>query len=88
MSTSPAQAKRIVVVGVLGTGAVAAVDQLRKGNVPSVKIGVGVLISGSMLLALSEVAPAIAAGFAALVLVTSVFVLGGGTWSAVARITQ
>jgi len=81
-------AKRLVLVGVTGAGALAAVESLRHGDVPSVRIGVGVLASGVLLLGIAEVAPAIAGGFAMLLLVTSAFVLGGGAWTGISRITN
>jgi hypothetical protein len=86
--TSTPQAKRYVVAGVLGAGALAAIDQARQGNVPSAKIGIGVLAAGGMLLVLAEFAPALAAGFGALILITSAFVTGAGAWSGISRITK
>lgn len=85
---SPEQAKTTVLVGVLGSGALAAVNDLRQGNVPSARIGVGVLVTGSILLVLAEFAPAIAAGFGALILTTSAFVIGGSAWSAISNVTK
>jgi hypothetical protein len=82
------EAKRFVLIGVTGAGALTAVDQLRKGNVPSVRIGVGVLATGVILMAAAEVAPSIAGGFAMLMLVTSAFVLGGGAWSGISTLTK
>ena len=82
------QAKRYVLVGVTGAGALAAIDQARQGKVPSARIGVGVLAAGAMLLVLAEFAPDLAAGFGALILLTSAFVLGAGAWSGIARINK
>lgn len=86
MTTAP-DAKRMVIVGVTGAGVLAAVESLRHGEVPSVRIGVGVLASGVFLLGIAEVAPALAAGFSMLLLVTSAFVLGGGAWVGISKIT-
>lgn len=88
MSTTPQQAKEIVIVGVLGTGVVAAVGSARQGSVPPTSIGIGVLVSGAMLLGLAQVAPGLAAGFAALLLTTAMFVTGAGTWQAITNITK
>jgi hypothetical protein len=85
---SPDEAKHVVIVGVLGAGAIAAIDQARQGHAPTARIGVGVIISGTILLVVAEFLPALAAGFGALLLVTSAFVTGAGTWSALANITK
>lgn len=80
-------AKRMVVVGTLGTGVLTAAAQLHAGKIPSAKVGIGVLASGVILAAVAEAAPTLAGGFAALMLVTAAFVLGGGAWSGITAIT-
>jgi hypothetical protein len=86
--TDAGQAKRYVIVGVTGAGALAAVDQLARGDVPSARIGVGVIFTGAMLLVLAEFAPGLAAGFGALILTTAALVTGADAWKAITRITK
>lgn len=83
-----ANGKRMVIVGVTGAGALAVVNELAKGNVPSARIGVGVAISGAMLLVLAEFSPQLAGAFGALILVTSAFVTGATAWQAITRVTK
>lgn len=71
--TTPAQAKRTVVLALLIAGGLAATRDLSKGRVPRLRIVFGVFIAGVILAALADFgAPQIAASFAALLAVTAV----------------
>lgn len=63
------KAKKIVAVSMLTAGTVAAAGDISDGRLPSVTIAVGALAAATMLAALAEGAPEIAAGFAGIVLV-------------------
>lgn len=69
MTISSGAAKSAALGCVIGAGAIASVSSLTKGELPPLKVGVGVFVAGAMLLALADVAPELAAGFGALVLV-------------------
>lgn len=87
--TTSGEAKRTVLLGTIGTGVLSAVAIVSKtSELPGPRIAVGVFVSGVMLSALAEVAPALAAGFGALMLVTAMFVLGGPAWAGISKITS
>lgn len=71
-----ASAKSTALGCVIGAGAIASVSSITKSEVPPMSIAVGVIVAGAMLLALADVAPDLAAGFGALVLVGSIFKSG------------
>jgi hypothetical protein len=81
-----AQAKRLVVVSCASAAAVASLADLATGTFPSARIPVGAFAAGAALTLLAEVAPQLAGGFAAVILVTAVFVVGGKAWPNVAAI--
>lgn len=85
---TPPEAKRLVVVGVVGTGTLSAVAAFRRGDRPSVRLAVGVFATGAILAVAAEVAPDLAAGIAILALTTSAFVLGGDAWAGIAEATS
>lgn len=85
---TPADAKRLVVVGVVGTGTLSAVAAFRRGDRPSVRLAVGVFAAGTILAVGAELAPDLAAGMAVLALTTSAFVLGADAWAGVAQATK
>lgn len=60
----------------IGAGLVAAVAEVRRGNVPDPRIGVGVYIGGILLLIVSSKAPAAASGIAATTFATSLALYG------------
>lgn len=57
---------------VIASGAIASVSSITKGELPPLRIGVGVFVAGALLLAMAGPAPELAAGFGALVLVGAV----------------
>lgn len=82
---SPAQARRYVVVGVLGVGVVTTMNAFSEGHPPTIRTGIGLAALAVMLGIGAELAPELAAGFAVLALVTSLFVQGGPTFAAISR---
>jgi len=72
VNVSAASAKSTALGCVIGAGAIASVSSISAGKLPPLKIGVGVFVAGAMLLALADVAPQLAVGFGALVLVGSI----------------
>lgn len=67
-----AHAKSISLGCIVTAGGIASVSSITKGQLPPLRIGVGVFVGGALLLALAEEAPGLAAGFASLVLVGSI----------------
>lgn len=82
------QAKRLVIVGLLVTGGLAAVRDLSKGDAPDLRIGLGVVIGGVILSTVAEVAPDVAGMVAVLTMVSATFVVGGDAWSALSKIVK
>lgn len=81
-----AQAKRIVLLGTIGSGILAAVGSVdlthdKGALLPSTRIPFGVFLTGALLAGAAEFAPDIAAGIASLMLVTTMFVIGAPAWS-------
>lgn len=72
MKLPAASAKSTALGCVIGAGAIASVSSIAAGHAPPLKVFVGVVVAGSMLLALADVAPNLAAGFGGLVLVGSI----------------
>lgn len=69
---TPASAKSTALGCVIAAGALASVDSLARGELPPLRLGVGVFVSGALLLALADAAPSLAAGFGGLVLVGAI----------------
>lgn len=102
-ATSAAQGKKLVLLGTVGTGALALVAAYRppdtKGKSAAqialeakqrnpFRIMVGVFVAGTMLAALAEVQPKLAAAFSMLMLTTAAFVVGGDAWQGIASVTR
>jgi uncharacterized membrane protein YphA (DoxX/SURF4 family) len=73
-------AKRIVVVSTGATALLSVAAAYKRGDSPSPRIAVGAITVGTMLAVAAEFAPRLAAAFAALMLTSAVFVLGGDAW--------
>jgi len=72
MTTTPAQAKRIVVGASLATGVLTTLTAtVERHRIPRARSLVAVTIAAVFLLALSDVAPTVTTGFAALMLVAA-----------------
>lgn len=84
---TPGEAKRLVVVGTVGAGTLAAIASIRRGGGVKPRLAVGVFATGTMLAVGAEVAPSVAGGIAVLMLVTSAFVLGGDAWAGITQAT-
>lgn len=68
MNFTTTQAKTTVVVATAGAAILASLEQLATGQFPSVKIGVGAVVAGAVMYALTDIAPALAGSLAALLL--------------------
>lgn len=84
---TPPEAKRLVVVGTVAAGTLSAVAAFRRGGAPSPRLAVGVFATGTMLAVAAEVAPAIAGGFAVLMLTAATLVVGGDAWAGITAAT-
>lgn len=78
-------AKRLVVASVVVTGTLAAVKDVSRGQLPRVRVALGLTFAAVALAALAEVAPELAGSFAALLLVSSIFQIGGDSFAAIAK---
>jgi hypothetical protein len=90
LAASAASGKRLVVVGTIGTGALALIASYRRPDdqrASPFRIVVGTFAAGTILAVVAEVAPGIAGGFAMLMLVTAAFVVGADTWAGVKQVT-
>lgn len=76
MSFSERSAKTAVVGAVAGAALLSSAQSLATGTMPPVRIGVGAVIAGAMLYALADSAPAVAGGFALLLITGAVMVNG------------
>lgn len=83
-----AEAKKTVLLGTIGTGVLTSIAVVTKtASLPGPRIGVGVFVTGVLLSGMAEFLPSLAAGFAALMLVTAMFVLGGPAWAGISNIS-
>lgn len=85
---APRQAKRMVIFATVIAGGLAAAGQLSEDRKPGVRLVIGGFLASTLLGAATEFAPAVAGNLAALMLVTSVLVLGGPAWAALTRLTS
>lgn len=77
-----------LVVGCLAaTAAVSAGSSLASGEVPGIRLMVGLAFTGVGLATVSMMAPDLAGSFAVLILTTSVFLYGGPLMDAVTHLT-
>lgn len=84
---TPPEAKRLVLVGTVAAGTLSAVAAFRRGGTPSPRLAVGVFATGTMLAVAAEVAPAVAGGFAVLMLTAATLVVGGDAWAGISAAT-
>ena len=85
MSTTPEQAKRLVVGSILTTGVLASAREVQRGKAPDIRIVLGVFVSGLMLAALSGPLPAIAGGLAALLGLSALLTIGPEVFGALTK---
>jgi hypothetical protein len=78
-------AKRLVVASVVVTGVLASVKDVSRGQMPRVKVALGLTFAGVALAAVADVAPQLAGSFAALLLVSSVLTVGGDAFAAIGK---
>lgn len=78
------QAKRLVVVGTVGTVGIAALSHVAtEQSLPSARIAIGGFAVGIMLGLMAEVWPQGAGGLALVMLVSTAFVVGAPAWSSI-----
>lgn len=84
-----AGSKSVIVASTVATGALSYVGAIRDPAraAQPIRIAAGTFMAGTMLAFLAEFAPELAAGLAALMLVTAAFVAGGPGWAAISSIT-
>lgn len=73
----------LVITSVVTTGIVATVGSFAQGKRPTVRMGIGLLFAGTVLAVGAETVPSLAAGFATLMLVSSLAVYGGPAWTGI-----
>lgn len=66
---TPSRAKALTVAAVGTAALLASLEHVSRGQQPPLTVYIGAAVSGVALLALSDVAPSLAAGFAGLLLV-------------------
>jgi hypothetical protein len=76
------QAKTLVIVGTSGAAMLASAEAIATGRPPSVRIGVGAVVAGSVLYALAGFIPPVAGGLA-LVMLTGSVLTNGATVAAI-----
>lgn len=81
------RSQELVVGCVAASAAVAAGSSLASGNVPGLRMVVGVAATGAGLATVSMLAPDLAGAFAVLILTTTVFVYGGPLMEAISAAT-
>jgi hypothetical protein len=81
------RAQELVVGCLAASAAVAAGSSLASGNVPGMRLVVGIAFTGAGLATVSMVAPDLAGSFAVLILTTTVFLYGGPLMEAVTAAT-
>lgn len=83
--TAALASKRWVTTAVIVSGVLAAVDDVSHGRRPNVRIALGAFVAGALLLLLAEVAPQLAGGLAALLLVSAILNTGGKAFPALTK---
>ena len=69
-------AQRLVVASLFASGVIDATAEIAQGHAPSLRVGLGLTVAGVLLTAMAPGAPSLAAGFALLVLLSSLFTSG------------
>lgn len=88
MNATPAQAKRLIIISMLVAGGLASISEFAERDLPRLRIALGVVIGGILLAVIAELSPSLAAGFAALILVTSTLVLGRSAWDRISNVVE
>lgn len=78
--TTTAQARRTVMLGLAATSGIAAVNEIREGDMPSPRILVGAIVAGLTLTALAGPLPGVAAGITLIALIATAVVVGPETF--------
>jgi len=80
VASTPAAAKKTVTVALLVAGGLVTVREAAAGRAPSVRVGLGLAVTGIALALIAEGAPGFAHGFALLLLVATVLTVGADTF--------
>lgn len=83
---NPAQAKGLILVAMLASGAVVVVRDVRQGAVPRLRVFIGGVLVAVILTALADAIPRITGLLAATILVSAVLDTTADTWRALARL--
>lgn len=76
MTATTASARKTVVLSVLVTGALVGARDVSRGAAPSVRTGIGLAVSAIVLGVMADAAPALASGFALVLVVGAVTTTG------------
>lgn len=82
------QAKRVIIIAVVASGALASIKPLTKGELPDSRIAIGVVLLAVILLTLAEISPEFAGAFGLLVLVSALFAIGPDSWNSLSAATK
>ena len=86
-NASPASAKRMVLVSLAVAGGLASVHSFGTEDLPPLRIFLGAVVAGVLLSLLADFGGAsLAAGLAAVILLTSLVVLGGDAWQRIGKV--
>ena len=88
MNFTTKSAKTMVVVATAGAAILSSMEQVSTGKMPSVKIGVGAVIVGAVLYALTDISPALAGALAALLLVGAALTNGTAVAATISSATK
>jgi hypothetical protein len=83
-----AGAKRMILLAVVVTGIITIIADLSEGQRPSIRVGVGVVFAAVLLSVIAEFAPKLARSFAALMVLSAVFLRGAPVFTAITGVTQ
>lgn len=78
-------AEGVVVASLLATGVLDSLHSISQGHAPSLRQGLGLTIAGIFLALLAGPAPAVAAGFAVLMLIAAAFTVGDAALSSIGK---
>lgn len=76
MNFTTTQAKTLVITATAGSAILASLEQIATKQFPSVRIGVGAVIVGAVMYALTDISPALAGALALLLLAGAVLTNG------------
>lgn len=87
-TVSPQHAKTMVILAMSAACLIAEASRLEQKRIPTIRILAGTAIGGTLLLLIAEVSPAVAQGFAMLILVSAMLVFGGPAWHGIGNVVS